>query len=1813
MIRNQLLLKSIAIYFIVSMFTSILMPPLAQALTSGPTAPEYSSFEPIDATDMVNLANGDFVYNIPLLEVPGPEGGYPVSLSYHAGISPELEASWVGLGWTLNAGAINRMVNGYPDDFRGVTQSVTDYWDGGESKTFSVGVGYNGVSVGLTFANDTYKGSGVGMSMGIGIPSTIANIGVSTGPYGGYTVSAGVTMGTNEGAVRGSVSMGIAYNSESNSISTYGSGGLSLSGKLWDKGARASLIGISLSSSNTQPGLSILGTSTAATNSNAGNMTVKTLSNSATIPIPTPVGLFSLSLGSSWTRYYMYQSDFNKVYGALYPNHTPKLRPYRSDENIEGKTEFDCFTFIDPKVANYSESDPDKEMGGSMPAYDSYNVTAQGLSGMMQPYIYRFANMYRGNNDKTAFETEQYNYSRERQKAQFKFTNEFSNALVRTPFFEDGASLAELLAQDGDGRVAIGKKGLPFSASVDAFEDYNPYTEHLAGKQHIEWFSNQEIAEGTAQKFGFMDFDIDPSIREVFFVDGGGTACNDDGGFCSNIGGFAITNASGVTFHYALPVYEYGDYSYSKHKGNKSFREQLKGIPYAYTWLLTGITGPDFVDRGGSNNDPNGVIDDNDWGYWVKFDYGIWTNRFLWRNPHSGVHKDLDNEVETYSSGRKQLYYLNSIRTRTHTALFIKDIRKDNKGVKTDTRTTVNEDNKIKIIPSSGGFGYTKDGEKYSELSTASMRLDRILLFTNDKLRKAVIDADVDSPCLFGEHAITVDYDGIACASDALHHVIPTSDNVLPTTVHYGKYVIDVHDIAELDRPKTTEEEADKFSKAAIREIIFHQDYELCKNTPNSLDLDYNNLSASNVANKGGKLTLQSLEYNGYQQYRSLPPTKFEYKTGFTDSNGDFVAYTYDRYKTDAWQSYKHDFPSNSSDRHKYPRYTTNESSKHIDAWCLKKISTPIGAEIEIEYEADRYTTSVLSPKRNFAISQAEALANNQVKFTLYQTEDIAYIKELEIGRKIAIAGILRFLTSAKSTNTQTSCNIALNRYAWESFDFSQLNIVATEGTDQFIVESKDLYDAITQLKSRTSCNGTSEQPFELFMGGNIIAERVGETLGGGHRVANISLAFDDKKHTTYYDYENGTTAYEPFDFNIVLQRVEDLAEKEEDQEKEEKRVIREYKQKFFQQFAEIFANKQILPSPGVLYKNISTHDHVLNLKDNTVHKVPAKAKYEYIVFDENSYLREDSQCEDCQTNDGRRFKMIKFKNLSNKVGMLKSVSHWKVTQNQQGEEEESILDQTTTHYLHEQEGDYADNLEHFANNQGRLDQLYFEKRKYNKDHEKTNDDGEKKYTHWDRQLMLTKLEDYPVIPVSTTTIDYVKEITGEQHNLAFDFYTGTPTVTVKQNTNGDYFLSKITPAYQLRNDDHSLVYDQMGFKIFDDTLVRTNGDKNAEQMVPLLNRQMLEQNASTEIFKVGLNAGSTKPYQEADFSTRAIVSAEAQTWSDAVPVLLDIDPTAQGKHFEKGNQYGIWRKHKHWNYVHALNQERLSEAEVLAQYQAASFQSWNNTLSPSMHWQESNALTLYDVYTHGLEAKDLNGHFAATKLDPRQEYIIASASNSNYDEMAYAGAEFMTNNTWKEGGVERNQGQASLDFAHTGTYSLQVNSGEQGFGYSFEPKAGQKYYASVWVYLPGFTQDDENLDNVQLKVRYKDAAGNLIKEEATHRTLGLSAQNYHLISTYILANEPTASIEVVCENTEGPRDVYFDDFRVHPLGAKMTSYVYDQDRGLLSYILGTNNLYTRFEYDHAGKLKATYQEILGNREKIVSKQKMHYGKIYED
>lgn len=192
-IRSSRGFKGLAALLMLSIFFEIVQPTVSLALTEGPSQPEVQSFEPIGTTDMVDVFSGDFNYNIPLFNLPGPNGGYPVNLAYHAGVSMDDEASWVGLGWNINPGSLVRNMRGLPDEFKSKedgdnASAEGDYLEvksdmkqnmtvGLSSSTKVEAVGAN-LNVGASFSSAVYYNNyrGLGMSVDQGITWGSGNV-----------------------------------------------------------------------------------------------------------------------------------------------------------------------------------------------------------------------------------------------------------------------------------------------------------------------------------------------------------------------------------------------------------------------------------------------------------------------------------------------------------------------------------------------------------------------------------------------------------------------------------------------------------------------------------------------------------------------------------------------------------------------------------------------------------------------------------------------------------------------------------------------------------------------------------------------------------------------------------------------------------------------------------------------------------------------------------------------------------------------------------------------------------------------------------------------------------------------------------------------------------------------------------------------------------------------------------------------------------------------------------------------------------------------------------------------------------------------------------------------------------------------------------------------------------------------------------------------------------------------------------------------------------------------------------------------------
>lgn len=139
-----------------------------------------------------------------------------------------------------------------------------------------------------------------------------------------------------------------------------------------------------------------------------------------------------------------------------------------------------------------------------------------------------------------------------------------------------------------------------------------------------------------------------------------------------------------------LVNYEVGiDNSIHNNKGREGYftKDSLPG--FAHSFLLTGILSPDYVDVKGDGITPDDIGDA------IKFNYsriyGPANNYFDWRTPfqenmanyNEGLKTYNRDDKGTYLYGKKELWYLNSIESKTMIAVFkVSEDRKDSKAVK---------------------------------------------------------------------------------------------------------------------------------------------------------------------------------------------------------------------------------------------------------------------------------------------------------------------------------------------------------------------------------------------------------------------------------------------------------------------------------------------------------------------------------------------------------------------------------------------------------------------------------------------------------------------------------------------------------------------------------------------------------------------------------------------------------------------------------------------------------------------------------------------------------------------------------------------------------------------------------------------------------------------------------------------------------------------------------------------------------------------------------------------------------------------------
>jgi YD repeat-containing protein len=1736
----------IAALLLTILLTNTLAPTITYALTSGPTAPEATSFEPIDTTDMINLQTGDLSYNIPLLEVPGPEGGYPLSLSYHAGIQPNEDASWVGLGWSLNPGAITRSVNGYPDDWYVPQQSRRDYWSGGQTTTYEVGVSIGiantpaTVSFGLSFSQDTYRGFGVGFYAGAGMRFGLsdnvglnASVRVGVSAYGDGYASGGVGIGIGAGSLNASVGVGFSTNFESLNAGFSGGVGYSIKSAGQQQSLGGSLLGASISTGSGKPSFEVGGLSASVSNSKAGN--IQTSGTSFGIDIPVYYGI-NLSLGYSKVRYWSDETVSVYTHGSI----------YGSGWAVTDNAAYDTYSLLEePSEKNIIDyPDPSTLQGGAYPDFDVYSVNAQGLGGNMRPYLFQGEvlrqNVKSGSTPKVTY----FSPAVTNIHPSFRFQSDFSNSYRQNyPAYSNPDLNLRLVAPPMDANPVFGDNDGNYSVNyTDGFT--------LSGSKRIDLH------------LGIKPYKAAGYNRTDRLFDG------------HMIEGYSITNESGVVYHFGLPAYSWGEENYQERidrSGGLAFNRLNRSSPYAYTWYLTTITGPDFVDR---NN--NQIADDGDWGYWINFDYGKWSDNYVWRNPSEGYQRDEDNQFKNCSMGKKEVYYLNAIRTRTHIALFEKELRFDGKGA---APAVFN-----KFGSGSAETDYAVPG-RFDATSSQSLRLNTIYLLNA-----------ADSNFVLPTSGYSEAYRPVrapACANCEL------PNNILDKT-----------DVDAIGRSA--------LEARSIRVIDFKYDYSLCPGTSNSFD----SYGTGNANVKTGKLTLNALVNRGKGGANMLPPMKFEYEIPAEDSKtatgsltatsfstttavfqkGDLLvtnnaqntycgvvtqvtanagtttyqlansSYTasagsipvkttknppYNKDGYDMWGMYKSDYNTSViSSNENLGRRTTPVSAKTVDAWSLRQITTVLGSKIKLNYEPDVYIKSVLN--KDYALIMKNFTVQTDRK-TLQCTLDAIGFEVSDVvtsGLKYKIVLLADYL--AWGYTTDGPLPVGYIRRALDETTIGEFTITSVSGStitgvlDNVIPNQfQDASDQVLTFENKVTT-------------GNLSTNINSNFYGGGVRIASVTVnaGFSNITTSTTYNYDvnnvsSGITSYLPNLFDAV--DVTAALDNPSNSYISTVASLNSYRAKLYRNINSLLAIAREVPPPAVMYEYVTVTSSVKNADETEARPLETSTQYQMEVFRENMAGRKEINTMQQGSNSlgtyyARNWAIKKF---VTGLGNIKRI----VQYDKQGRK----VSETINHYLHDGlenlpfgqfMDDYKNRLAQFKY-QGFLQERYAEVKEVS-NQPKSSDNGVK--------ATLSAKEEYPCIAIGQTVINYVNGTQTRSDNLAYDFYSGAITKTVETDAYGNRIMTEVTPAYRK--------YAQMGL---------TNSTTK--------NKNMLTQTAGTNTWKV-----------DANNNPLGLVSASVNTWGNSTTV-IDKDGNSLVQNINSITTGNIWRSQSSYSWQPDVKtSDGLTTPSNFVEF------NWSAPASSNASWIKTSDITLYDVNSKALEAKDVNSNYSATHMGYNNTKVVLSGGPANYYEIAYSGAEDETVNGTNNIFIKKADGIVSTGtgVTHTGTKSLKLGVlGKKGFTYTVNTNnlvAGKSYRASVWVKPTSGTASDVKL--------YYDINGTVKATSVSSGSSAKTAAGWRLINLVINGSDITAgnTLTVGCTNDHATVEAYIDDMRFRPVEASTTAYVYDAFSGELTHILDNSNWYTRFEYDAAGRLVKTYVEKNSIGEIKTSNYEYNYG-----
>lgn len=579
------------------------------------------------------------------------------------------------------------------------------------------------------------------------------------------------------------------------------------------------------------------------------------------------------------------------------------------------------------------------------PDYDDFYVSGGNLSGKMSLALFDFASLFHKDGTDYDFGAVGDDYHKEFEKTpQFYFENEPATRVL-APYYSQtdydqsigypnefsffdlqGSSCSSnscFLAFQGPDRLKYNNPAYGQPYHITETEYYGDYLNsgninRKKGIYYIDYYTNEQIYShyGSSSIPNFIDHTGGLSQ---------GTCNRNNSTYYDpkGIGMIRITDGSGLTYHYSLPVYAMNEIDRTFFiDDNMDIDDEIytrlsRPDKYAITWKLVAITGPNYVDV-----NENNIPDEGDTGYWISFNYSKWSSDFLWRVPYAGY---LFNEASqrfpgkyngqisdfSYSSsgstleGETEQYYINWIKTSTQTLYFVKDIRLDGHSIKNSS-------------------GY----------ATPKLCLKKVILINNEDLNTSWFETS-------STEITSSDFSGLSTTAEDL------------TTVNWNQYVANKSTI-DLYSLNATELDYDySLCKKVYNNIKNTTPISEVKQSYTQMSVNYERFIVNDITgattttdlSNSGKLTLKEVKTYDYQHVSITPGYKFDYALDPADNPN------YNHEQKDYYGMYKSNYDIDTKSG-----YITDLDKEHVDAWQLNKITLPLGAELYIEYESDEYS-----------------------------------------------------------------------------------------------------------------------------------------------------------------------------------------------------------------------------------------------------------------------------------------------------------------------------------------------------------------------------------------------------------------------------------------------------------------------------------------------------------------------------------------------------------------------------------------------------------------------------------------------------------------------------------------------------------------------------------------------------------------------------------------------------------------------------------------------------------------------------------------